>query len=273
MNYTDPNRMFLEASLSQVDYFGDLKEQTKQELIYNMNLDVFEQGKTLCEQGKASDRMFVIESGIVKIVTKFDKRLQQNEFVIEKLTRGAIINAKSFLIKDDVDTAFECETTVKCYTLLSQTVDEIDEKQQTRNVNDLKNAKQRVERELALPKNEIALDYIIHNTATESIETFQEKQKDLSLKVRLKNAVMQQWTIVQNQRKSKSIKDLVEEMCINKEKDKKKAEKGNEPGDDGREVAQKVHNPEAYLSKEQFAFLQKKIKQTDQRLGEQNMVV
>ncbi len=71
--------------------------------------------------------MFIIESGIVKVVTKFDKR-RPDEFVIERLTRGAIINAKAFLIKDDVDTAFICETTVKCYTLLSETVDSIEKK-------------------------------------------------------------------------------------------------------------------------------------------------
>ena len=81
--------------------------------------------------------MFIIETGIVKVVTKFDKRRQDEEFVIERLTRGAIINAKSFLIKDDVDTAFVCETTVKCYTLLSTTVDAIEKKRASINIFDL----------------------------------------------------------------------------------------------------------------------------------------
>ena len=68
--------------------------------------------------------MFIICEGIVKIVTKFDKR-REDDFIIERLTRGAIINAKSFLIKDDVDTAFECETVVKCFVLTSETVDAV----------------------------------------------------------------------------------------------------------------------------------------------------
>ena len=42
MGYYDPNRMFLEATLSQIDYFNDLQEQSKQELIYNMNIHVVE---------------------------------------------------------------------------------------------------------------------------------------------------------------------------------------------------------------------------------------
>ena len=49
MTYKDKNRSFLEAKMSQIDYFIGLKEQTKQELIYNMNLEFFEQDKTLCE--------------------------------------------------------------------------------------------------------------------------------------------------------------------------------------------------------------------------------
>ena len=221
-----------------------------------MNFNVFEQGKTLCEQGKAADRMFLIDSGIVKVVTKFDKR-RQDEFVIERLTRGAIINAKSFLIKDDVDTAFVCETTVKCYTLLSETVDAIEKKRAFINIFDLQRAKKKVDQELSIPVNDIALDYIIHNSSKDSYKNFETMKNAHALKVKLKNAVMQEWTQVSNKRKSKSIKDLVEEMCAAKEKKKKKE---SEKPDENQQVVQKMHNPEAYLSKEQFTFLQKKIK-------------
>ena len=158
-----------------------------------MNFSVFEQGKTLCEQGKAADRMFLIDSGIVKVVTKFDKR-RQDEFVIERLTRGAIINAKSFLIKDDVDTAFVCETTVKCYTLLSETVDAIEKKRAFINIFDLQRAKKKVDQELSIPVNDIALDYIIHNSSKDSYKNFETMKNAHALKVKLKNAVMQEWT-------------------------------------------------------------------------------
>ena len=166
--------------------------------------------------------MFIIETGIVKVVTKFDKRRQDEEFVIERLTRGAIINAKSFLIKDDVDTAFVCETTVKCYTLLSTTVDAIEKKRASINIFDLQRAKKKVDQELSIPVNDIALDYIIHNNARQSYEQFEKVKQAQALKVKLKNAVMQEWTQVTNKRKSKSIKDLVEDMCAAREKKKKK---------------------------------------------------
>jgi len=43
MNYKDQNRMFMDQTLSQIDYFNDLEEQTKQEWIYSMTLKIFEQ--------------------------------------------------------------------------------------------------------------------------------------------------------------------------------------------------------------------------------------
>ena len=114
-----------------------------------------------------------------------------------------------------------------------------------------------MDQELSIPVNDIALDYIIHNNARQSYEQFEKMKQAQALKVKLKNAVMQEWTQVTNKRKSKSIKDLVEEMCAAKEKKKKKE---SEKVEDNQQVAQKMHNPEAYLSKEQYTFLQKKIR-------------
>ena len=171
--------------------------------------------------------MFVIQSGIVKIVTKFDKR-RDDEFIIERLTRGAIINAKSFMIRDDVDTTFQCETVVKCLVLTSAKVDSIASKRSQVNQYDLEQAKKRVNKELSIPANDIALDYIVHNNENASVEKFKKKAEDNALKIRLKNAVMQEWSLVMKKRKSKSIKDLVNEMMEAKENKKKDRDKTNE---------------------------------------------
>jgi hypothetical protein len=75
---------------------------------------------------------------------------------------------------------------------------------------------------------------VIHNNENESINKFSLKRDEQALKVKLKNAVMQEWALVMNKRKSKSIKDLVEEMTQKKnEKAKKSKEKDadNENGD------------------------------------------
>ena len=189
-------------------------------MIYSMNLEIFEQSQHLCEKGAAADKLYIIESGVVKVVSMFDKR-QEEEFIIERLTRGAIINAKSFLVNDDVDTDFICETTVKCYILSSEVVKNMENRMKQLNIMDLANVRKKVYTELSIPKCDIALDYILHNTETESIENFTKKTQHNNLKVKLKNAVMQQWTLVKNKRKTKTLAELMDQMMADKDKNKK----------------------------------------------------
>jgi len=70
--------------------------------------------------------------------------------------------------------------------------------------------------------NDIALDYILHNTVQDSIKEFNKQTTENNLKVKLKNAVMQKWTQVKNKRKTKSISDLLDMMMADKEKNKKR---------------------------------------------------
>ena len=51
------------------------------------------------------------------MATKYDRRRPDDWFVIERLGRGAIINHRSFMLKDDVDTDFKCRTAVSCFVL------------------------------------------------------------------------------------------------------------------------------------------------------------
>ena len=50
--------------------------------------------------------------------------------MIERLTRGAIINHKSFLLKDDADTDFVCKTTVSAFILHAEQVKKVKAKRQ-----------------------------------------------------------------------------------------------------------------------------------------------
>ena len=56
--------------------------------------------------------MYVLQSGLVEIVHKMDK---DQQFVIEKLYRGSIINHNSFLMSDGIDTDAICKTSVSYF--------------------------------------------------------------------------------------------------------------------------------------------------------------
>ena len=74
--------------------------------------------------------MFLIQQGIVEVAVDYDRRRPDEQFVIEKLGRGAIINHRSFMIGDDADTDFKCATTVSCFYLTFDKMKEIAAKRQ-----------------------------------------------------------------------------------------------------------------------------------------------
>ena len=59
-----------------------------------------------------SDEMYLIQSGRVE-VTHFMKGTRDEEFLLERLERGSIVNHNSFLMNDGIDTNAYCRTTVK----------------------------------------------------------------------------------------------------------------------------------------------------------------
>jgi hypothetical protein len=79
--------------------------------------------------------------------------------VLEKLYRGSILNHKSFLMRDGVDTNAVCRTTVSIYYIDINTINNLRSK-----YIELDQALQSQERILLNPKaKEPALDYIIND--------------------------------------------------------------------------------------------------------------
>lgn len=54
-----------------------------------------------------------------------NRTLDGEEFVIEKLFRGSIINHNSFLMEDMIDTDFICRTTVSYFMLTTEQVEKL----------------------------------------------------------------------------------------------------------------------------------------------------
>ena len=78
----------------------------------------------------------------MEVSAKYDRRRDDETFVIERLTKGAIINHRSFMVKDDSDTDFVCRTTVSVFMLSLAKFKEIQRKRQ-----DLKRTKKDVQSE------------------------------------------------------------------------------------------------------------------------------
>ena len=203
--YDDEVKMFLAFAMEKISYFKYLKLLTKQEIFHSMERVTYEKDALLCKKGDIATKMFVIQDGIVEVACKYAPRIDE-EFVIERLGRGSIINHRSFMLEDDADTDFRCLTSVSCFELSADKIKEIKNKRE-----DMRTAYRAVEEEVLIPQFPLALDYIIHNNRPGKKEYLAQLKKN-QMRVKLKNAIMQSWQIVKSDKKPPSMNELIEEM-------------------------------------------------------------
>lgn len=78
--------------------------------------------------------------------------------MIERLERGSIINYRSFIVEDEVDTDYTCKSKVSVFSLSLEKVKDIMKRR-----SDLGKAYSDVEKQVLFMKHEIALDYLFPN--------------------------------------------------------------------------------------------------------------
>lgn len=148
--------------------------------MYNLKKMNFEKDGYLFRIDDTATRMYIIQQGEVQIEHRVDEEI----FVIEKLTRGCILNHRGFLFADENDTNARCTTTVSVYAL------EIDDLENIRKDSpELDASVKKVEAELLSLPNAIALDYILKFPKERRLpRPWEVEVKRNHLTVQLKNA-------------------------------------------------------------------------------------
>ena len=103
-DYDDKQKLFREKSLSMIPYFAKLDEALKHDVLFSLQQEHFERHAFLFKTDDIASDMFIVESGVVEILTTIDGV----EFSIEKLYRGSVINHKSFLFKERIECSARC---------------------------------------------------------------------------------------------------------------------------------------------------------------------
>ena len=233
--YHDPLTTWLFMEMEKIQYFKNLSLITKQELIYSMERHTYEKGSFLCKTDVKVDRLYLIQEGIVEVAIKYDRRRDDQNFVIERLGRGAIINHQSFMVNDDADTDFVCRTTVSAFYLTTVKLNEIMAKRQ-----DLLSASSKVGQVIYAPLLPLALDYIFHNNDTRSLEQYEETLKKNQLRVKFKNAIMQHWTKVKEESQRGSLPEMIDQMLKRKRSSQKEGMDYKQHEDKKEELKQKM---------------------------------
>lgn len=109
--------------IRSVEYFQDVNVDILHKLLYGMRTLFFEKDSFILKQGDFTDRILFIESGTAEVLTEFES----NEFVIERLGQGAVINRKAFWVNDLMQVYIKCVTNTSVLYLDAKVLDELKE--------------------------------------------------------------------------------------------------------------------------------------------------
>jgi CRP-like cAMP-binding protein len=280
IKYKDPLKCFLEMRLNQVDFFKNLPKIVKNDFIFNMRQTTFDKGSYLYRIGDESAELYLIQSGQLQIQTTMEKG---QTFVIEKLFRGSIINHNSVLMSDAMDTDAYCKTNVHCFVISLEQINFLRQK-----YTEFDYALDKAERHLVSgDRREPAIDYIIQDTVMQRhykqdvksldlIHNYKEEQRRRRLTLFLKNAILQVWLEVKEQRSIPNMEDIIRGLSEKSKQQKDpnyienlKRERKERRERERREYQERMNaHLSQYINRDQFEYFDESLKDINKKISE-----
>jgi CRP-like cAMP-binding protein len=105
--YRDPNMNFIKKVINQISYLREIEDKAcLYDLIFNMERSSHSQGDIILKVSDQADSIIFVERGELEVFTSFEG----NEFVLERLAKGAVINYRSFFLEDMMHVNIRCAT-------------------------------------------------------------------------------------------------------------------------------------------------------------------
>lgn len=94
--YNYRKKEFLKQAFQKIEYLRDLDKKQFHHLMYILKPTFCEPGKSILRQGDETNSFIIIEHGMVELYTEFEG----NEFILERLPSGSIINQRVLFMED-----------------------------------------------------------------------------------------------------------------------------------------------------------------------------
>lgn len=92
-NYNDSLKLFKENRLREIPYFKNLSQDAIHDVIFKLKTLHSEKGSLILKEDEVVDKIFIVTEGLIDIEIFVDNE----NFVLESLPRGAILNHHKFL--------------------------------------------------------------------------------------------------------------------------------------------------------------------------------
>jgi signal-transduction protein with cAMP-binding, CBS, and nucleotidyltransferase domain len=83
--------------LNRLEYFNGIKKETLHQIFYKLSPKVYDSNSFIFSPGEELTKLLLLVNGVVEFVTEFDG----NEFVIDRVFSGSIINYRNFFMDDE----------------------------------------------------------------------------------------------------------------------------------------------------------------------------
>lgn len=218
--YADPITIFLLRAIDKIEYFQNVSEKTKRDIVYSLNPVNFDKGGMIFKPGDEADAMYIIDSGIVEIYIVMDNGI---EFVIDRLYKGSVINHKAFLFNDVIDTYARCASLVSMYYIKIDDLSNIRDKDYV-----VDSQISKIEESMINRDNAVAIDYIIcepegSNKRKKNSIAFINRRNELTHV--FKNAIMYHISKNREKRKKPNLSDILFQAVEKKKREIQAARK------------------------------------------------
>ncbi|CAI2376170.1 unnamed protein product [Moneuplotes crassus] len=115
--YDDLLKIFKEWYIKQVPYFQNLCTETIHKILFSFNDETFEKGHVLISEEDMTDKLILVQYGVIDIEVVVDEQV----FVIERMTKGCVLNYRNFLYKDTFKLVARCKSITQVMYLDDQT--------------------------------------------------------------------------------------------------------------------------------------------------------
>ncbi|CAI2377400.1 unnamed protein product [Moneuplotes crassus] len=96
--YDDPMTSFCFSTLERIPYFQGVGNEAIYDAIYTLTKRFCKKGEIIQKVDEEATTMYILINGIVEIYTQFEG----NNFVLERLWKGSVINYRTFWVKNDI---------------------------------------------------------------------------------------------------------------------------------------------------------------------------
>ena len=96
MKYKDPRLQFMKRALSKLEFLKEIPRDCFFEIMFDFKAKSINTSETLLSESQTSSSLFIVESGCLDVYTSFEG----NEFIIDYLHSGAIINFRNFILDE-----------------------------------------------------------------------------------------------------------------------------------------------------------------------------